>query len=124
MGFAAGNHHHIALGRLLLGLLQMLGQAARIAALRLGGRTQPFAQTLRHGAEIHFLQRLLAQSLELRIVGAKARRVLLRSPDRHLQQLRHLGQLDRIGQRLRAFMDDGHQLVLVVHQNQLRLGSF
>ena len=123
MGFATGDHHHIALRRLLLGLLQMLGQAAGIATCGLGGRAQPFTQTFGHGAEIHFFQRFLAQGFELGIVGTQARGVLLGAPHGQIQHLRHLGQLDGVGQSLRTFVDDGHQLVLIVNKHQLRLGS-
>ena len=44
MGFASGNHNRAALRGLLRWLLQVLGQAAGIAALLgLGGWAQPFA---------------------------------------------------------------------------------
>ena len=102
-------------------LLQVLGQAARVALRRLGRRAQPFAEALLGAAEMHLGERALAQRRGFGRCSPSLRRVLLGAPDGHLQQLRDACQPHGIASTASAFEDGGHQARLVVDQDQLGL---
>src|SRR5665647_3755530 len=81
MRLAAGDHDGVALGRVTCWLLQVLGQAARVASDRLGWWAQPLTQAFFDTAEVHFAQGLRAQRPQFGRVFAQLGRILLSAPN-------------------------------------------
>ena len=126
MRFAAGNHDHAsALFLGLRGLLQVLGQAARIAAGRrlANRRTQPFDQAVGGGAEMHLGHGLAAGRIDRRLqlgqILAELVGVLRGAPDRHVHDAGHARQAQGIGHDDFMFKNHGHQADLVIDQHKL-----
>ncbi len=120
MGLTTRQHNRRPLGnRCGNRLLQVLGQAARVASTRAHRWPQPVGKPVRHGAKVHFWQRLLAQRTQFRRVGPELLWVLLRAPYRHMQHPRHLSESQGIREHLGAVKNGGHQVGLVIHQHQL-----
>ena len=87
--------------------------------MRAGWRAEPVGQAVGGSTERHFGQGFTAKGAQLSRVGAQLVRVLLGAPDRHLQELGHLRQPDRVGQGGRPFEQRWHEALLVVHEHEL-----